>query len=51
VASSRTIGFSDAHGYPELIHNALAHSGFRAGEDVLVAEGGTVRIEEGDLAS
>ena len=35
----RTIIISDAHGYPELIRNALTHSGFRAGEDVLVYAG------------
>ena len=39
MASPRTIVLSDAHGYPELIRNALAHSGFRAGEDALVYAG------------
>ena len=39
MASPRTIVLSDAHGYPELIRNVLAHSGFRAGEDVLVYAG------------
>jgi predicted phosphodiesterase len=64
---TRTIVLSDAHGYPELIRNALAHSGFVAGVDRLVyagdfvdrgdrpqecldlIDGGTVRIEEGQL--
>ncbi|HET6493936.1 MAG TPA: metallophosphoesterase [Thermoleophilia bacterium] len=35
----RTIIISDAHGYPELIRNALTHSGFCSGEDVLVYAG------------
>jgi hypothetical protein len=39
VSAPRTIVISDAHGYPELIGNALVHSGFRAGEDVLVYAG------------
>ena len=35
----RTLVISDAHGYPELIRNALRHGGFRAGEDALVYAG------------
>ena len=36
---TRTIVLSDAHGYPALIRNALAHSGFVAGVDHLVFAG------------
>jgi hypothetical protein len=39
VTAPRIIVISDAHGYPELISNALQHSGFRAGEDVLIYAG------------
>jgi hypothetical protein len=35
----RTIVVSDVHGYPELIENALAHAGFRKGEDRLIFAG------------
>ena len=35
----RTFVVSDAHGYPELISNALAHGGFRPGEDGFVYAG------------
>lgn len=40
--SFRTIVISDAHGYPELIRNALSHSGFKVGEDALVYAGDLV---------
>lgn len=39
MLAPRTIVLSDAHGYPELIRNALVHAGFRAGEDALVYAG------------
>ena len=39
VGAPRTLVISDAHGYPELIRNALRHSAFRAGEDALVYAG------------
>jgi len=35
----RTFVMSDAHGYPELIQNALDHGGFRPGEDGFVYAG------------
>lgn len=35
----RTFVISDAHGYPELIQNALDHGGFRPGEDAFVYAG------------
>ena len=35
----RTFVVSDAHGYPELISNALEHGGFRPGEDDFVYAG------------
>ena len=35
----RTFVVSDAHGYPELIQNALEHGGFRPGEDGFVYAG------------
>lgn len=35
----RTLLISDAHGYPELIANALEHAGFRPGEDAFVYGG------------
>jgi len=35
----RTFVMSDAHGYPELIQNALNHGGFRPGEDGFVYAG------------
>lgn len=39
MTAPRTIVISDAHGYPELIRNALAHSGFQTGKDALVYAG------------
>jgi len=39
MSPPRTIVLSDAHGYPELIENALAHSGFRSCVDALVYAG------------
>lgn len=38
----RTFVISDAHGYPELIQNALDHGGFRPGEDGFVYAGDLV---------
>ena len=35
----RTFVISDAHGYPELIQEALDHGGFRPGEDGFVYAG------------
>ncbi len=35
----RTIVLGDAHGYPQIIENALAHFAFRAGEDRFVYTG------------
>ena len=35
----RTFVISDAHGYPELIQNALDHGGFQPGEDAFVYAG------------
>ncbi len=35
----RTLVVSDAHGYPELIENALEHGGFRPGVDELIYAG------------
>jgi len=37
----RTFVISDAHGYPELIQNALDHGGFRPGKDGFVYAGDT----------
>lgn len=38
----RTFVISDAHGFPDLILSALAHGGFRPGEDALIYAGDLV---------
>ena len=39
AAPRRTFVLSDAHGYPEVIEEALDHGGFRPGEDAFVYAG------------